>query len=1276
MSDVEDVPVGENPNDVVGPVMPEFDYSKLIEDAAPASYGLESITLHHSFKNVRGRTIHIDCSKRTHLGGVNGAGKTSILALIPAFYGEEPERIVAKSSGRLSFLDYYLPSLQSLIIFEYQRHDGYCCSVMYRHPSGKLSYLFVQGKAGETFFGPDMAGLIESGANSADVFQRLRDLGVEVSKSIDTITDYRAVIQRNRRLLSRRPARARFLRDLSASFGMGGPDTKMIHIDRLTHVVLNHDRLLSSFKTMICETQFTDHHVNSRPKPVDRDGLVENIRSLVAFGNEEDGIRKCIQKEDERRSVVGVARVSAANLAVTLGASRKTLQEHRDSANEAGNEIEALNDQFTDDNRTIINDLTRANGTLQLTTDKLDDLYGQKLAYEAEKLPEKALELKNLPERQKTLADAQADLKSMTSQAVQAEEEYARDIQNLKHAFRNEQESKNTAIRDEKDALDKARYLHEARLKDVGFESLKEQSAITQARGIERSVIAERLTEAKTLHTTMGETLEETERLAMVQAALVEAEDVYQQADLLLHAAQTTEVQARKDQESAQTGVTQTEKVLAQSRSEEDAVKRQLFPVEGTWISLLRKAGPEWADGIAKVVDFDLLQRDDLNPQQLPGHHDDFDVMGWRLSLEHIPVPGFAASDDELRQKLESLAQRIGQEIELVRHAESAAEAANKALNLRRQEAAKRKTELAMARSALENERRHLNVARQDVETAKRERKVGLAKRVNELERQCEQFDAQTQTLVQGCVSRASEHTVQIKGLWSDEEERLQAAIANAVELANTAKRRHKERLKSREEVYSQKLDVEGINPELVRSQRKKRDDAEQAVTAIRKSEERVREYQQWLRSDWAHVEVHTGKAAELSKQVTGLTEKQSALKVAFERELTTKRTRLSDAKRDVGKLKTSIETAESALKQYPGDDYQDAGGLPGDLAALTQDLQAHCEKMHRLRGEVLTAFTKARAVLNGFHGTLIQESWSKLTNARRQTIGDVRDEYDDTFKLDQVSDLSSLMDIDIPQAQAVVVQWFISEAGKLRDYFGSLASLASKVRNVSNTLHQKINMNQKIASITDIKVELRARIEDDASWRPLKTFVRFWEAWQSVNPNKMPDDALVRSFADVTNTLKSASVGESLESMIDMTLSMRENGALVQIRSDNDFRQVSSKGLSYLAIMAVFMGVTRYLCPDHTARITWPVDEIGTLDPTNIGLLADMFEENNITMISACPELSRPLRKFFEHRVFLRKGQIARFVSGGREAISSERFNSLANLPQEMTTEDHSHGR
>lgn len=113
------------------------------------------------------------------------------------------------------------------------------------------------------------------------------------------------------------------------------------------------------------------------------------------------------------------------------------------------------------------------------------------------------------------------------------------------------------------------------------------------------------------------------------------------------------------------------------------------------------------------------------------------------------------------------------------------------------------------------------------------------------------------------------------------------------------------------------------------------------------------------------------------------------------------------------------------------------------------------------------------------------------------------------------------------------------------------------------------------------------------------------------------------------------------IESMVDMTLQLRENGRLVIIRNDNDFLNASSTGLTYLAIMAVFIGMTRYLAPDLSTRITWPIDELATLSANNIARLSSMLESHNITMISACPKLDHGLRKFFENKVSVNEGQI-----------------------------------
>jgi len=82
-------------------------------------YGLESIILQHSI--FKGKRVNLSCDGHTNNTGTNGAGKTSSLQLIPVFYGGEPDRLINRAAGKLSFIDYYLPSDQSMIIFEYRR---------------------------------------------------------------------------------------------------------------------------------------------------------------------------------------------------------------------------------------------------------------------------------------------------------------------------------------------------------------------------------------------------------------------------------------------------------------------------------------------------------------------------------------------------------------------------------------------------------------------------------------------------------------------------------------------------------------------------------------------------------------------------------------------------------------------------------------------------------------------------------------------------------------------------------------------------------------------------------------------------------------------------------------------------------------------------------------------------------------------------------------------------------------------------------------------------
>ena len=79
--------------------------------AAKPAAGLRSIILIHSYLSSRpgaGSQIAAEfrVGEHTQVNGANGSGKTSLLRLIPVFYGMDPGRAVTRSSVKRSFTSY------------------------------------------------------------------------------------------------------------------------------------------------------------------------------------------------------------------------------------------------------------------------------------------------------------------------------------------------------------------------------------------------------------------------------------------------------------------------------------------------------------------------------------------------------------------------------------------------------------------------------------------------------------------------------------------------------------------------------------------------------------------------------------------------------------------------------------------------------------------------------------------------------------------------------------------------------------------------------------------------------------------------------------------------------------------------------------------------------------------------------------------------------------------------------------------------------------------
>ena len=140
-----------------------------------------------------GRVVELPMQGGAVLTGRNGRGKTTLLQLVPIFYGENPTRIVGTETNRLDFNAFYLPRLTSYICFEYLRRDIPCMVVLHAsQQGGERRYRFVRSAYRADLF------LLEDGVNilqAPDLRRHFKLKGIIHSESISGVSEYRSIIQ-------------------------------------------------------------------------------------------------------------------------------------------------------------------------------------------------------------------------------------------------------------------------------------------------------------------------------------------------------------------------------------------------------------------------------------------------------------------------------------------------------------------------------------------------------------------------------------------------------------------------------------------------------------------------------------------------------------------------------------------------------------------------------------------------------------------------------------------------------------------------------------------------------------------------------------------------------------------------------------------------------------------------------------------------------------------------------------------------------------------------
>ena len=1248
--------------------------------------GLQTIILNNSFYN--GLRVRLSCNGHTNLQGTNGAGKTSMLRLIPIFYGYEPNRLVDKFAGKSSFVDYYLPNHQSMIVFEYTRATGEtCCAVLFRRGADTgFAYRLIKGAANDTIFHPELEPFYKEGLDANTIMlDHMPKYGVTASSMINRIIDYRSIIQNDPSGGGKRSAVSRAgvdVRGLSGQFSLVDVKSKMLHIDSLTTVSLRKDQMISRLKEMIVDSMLNHAAFVGDPPTHDKNiDLWSDLKSLSAFLNNQGLIESALSsfsRAQSNRADLIHARRRVLELK-NLGEQKVCdLQKGIEKLKAQMNEHTAV---FEDNSFELSKKSAGHKGAADQFEREITALHQSQARYKDEKNMhywvgeyERSPQIKVALEAAQTRLDfcrsgsddilKKADeLKAKVGEDrdrqiadVDAQKDkVARQIDSLQESFRGDLRELQVVIRKETD--DKTAFNAElAKSLEAAIEQLREEADI-----------AAEFTESEKARRDRAKQARELNRRDLANARALERE-LLKNSEL-----------ARKESNAAESAHSQANDKCSLIIDNRQSLLDLLYPDDGSLLSFLRESGIAWEQSLGKTINPELLGRKDLRPRVLDSAAMSANFFGVELALEELALPALAENEAVLKERLQRVEMDLkaaNDDLEVLAKKWKDAQDAEKLNNTAHQ---KKKNEVFKLSDLVEQAERELEAVT-----------VAVGLEVSARDQTFRERIKQAVTSKKNKLNKAAVELVQLNQLHDDQQKELSEELDRACQLLSEQLSKLNAKvddingwLKDEhcriDEARNKGLSEKGFDVESISEAEAEVRSLKLQLTEIESRHQDIQSYLHWLEANWSQLPELKKRLAIEHKSIRAVQQRLDEEKTEYER-------KKEAIKKQIDKFNTEVEKLIDRVTEWGGaesiaqeviacipvatqadDKNRPEQSVSLDLAEMiVQNLGQLTTTTERLVEEVVDALVKSSNAINQNPESHIYQKWQYLRNARLQTS--THSEGTKAYRMESMLDLRRIMEHDVPEIRKALIENVKSAGGQMARYYDELCDINKRVKHVSQILENKLNTEHDFDAISSIQVRLVSKVENFDYWSHLKSFASEWHDWNLTRNHDLPPESLQKSLQLLDSMFKRAKMSNNdIGSLVDLVINITENGRLVPVLSDSDLRNVSSTGLSSIVVMVIFAALTRYLCPDEKVSIIWPIDELGELHPTNVDKLFKMMDKKNIVMFCAQPAASHEFLKRYKYCYHLSQNYGVRdFVSVQR---ASEK-NPLRKLLEQRDTD------
>jgi len=1208
-------------------------------------YSLLRIIIIDSF--WQGQVNELDLTGHTQLEGTNGAGKTSLMRLLPLFYGMRPSDIVSKVDQAKNFADFYLPRESSILVYEYQRPFGQKCQVLATSDGRGVHFKFIDDAYDAQHYIANTQVTGNQGNKAkpftiTEIEKNYRNIGKESSKFLG-IDKYRQVIQNLRS--GRKHKEIRLLQNRFSFSEQACP-----HIDKVINGTIEKNLDFEAVKRMLVAIA-SDHLARNTTDEKEQLSLNKaDITSWLADIQASRAIKKVADKitvwQNDFSAFTSLLN-KLQHLHAEIIAHQARLEVKQTNRDLLKKESIQTRSQLDADLANTIEQYQKAlfelNAKIDADLSKIDLLDEDKLKFDDDDASSYQIKADQAPQIQAELNEVIAIIDAFEGnitkigqkfdkliQKIEVEKLKAIGANNEKSALISTQANEQlTHINDvfHQQAHNLNEQLHKEELKLQKDQQQNQHQLASAKQQLSQPQIPQQLT------ADIDNNIQALSQIQQSYNQLLQQESVLQK--------QQYQLEKQQDQQLVQRS--EANRYLEQLKQDYQQVELQLLPQSGSLHHYLlnEPQANNWQNNIGRLLTTEQLSRTDLNPQWQVSESSPATLYGLSIDLQQLPCDDSLFLDEaQLREKRQAIETKLQIQTDKILQLDEHLKNIVKELN-------QHKINVSQHAQNVNQQKLTLGQLHTQQESLSVKKQLAIKSHNQIIETQIQHLHQQIKAVEKKQHSFEENKAEQLHELTNDKLEKSMVVesdrdnqLAELTEQLTELKASTKQRLADLKK--QQASDIEKLDPEGEVDKRiAKRTTLEQGLQQCSLFAQKARDYQSFMNERYCYRDALAEENQNRKIVKRNLESAHEDTRIA----LTSK---INDLKQLIKKINTEKQAADDLLVQLNDNKRLcEMSAITSELSDSEPDNQADltvsfCHDFHqqfksiekRLASQLNTFSERFR---KDHSGSELFENWQKLLVDN--------DNYSGAKALFKYREPISELLNSAEQKQQSTYQLVTVNATMINEFYQHIENFGRNIKRIGKLLSTKVTALAHFEALADINVTTVMKQEELDYWGPLQKFAEVFELHKDQLRDGLGDvpDDLVYAMQKLASYLPSEGFVLAHNNLFDLEFTIVEKGQVKYARNAKQLKKVSSTGLSYLAMLSLFAGLLAMLRGDskHASQIILPVDELGELAAENIDLLLQMFNDNHISMLSASPSTDRHILSLYNRHYKLKDNKI-----------------------------------